>query len=575
MLRQIHLPGEKMFVDWAGQKVEIHNAQDGSVSSAHLFVAVLGASNKTFAEAFENEKLAAWIEAHCHAYNFFQGVARITVPDNLKTGVIRPCRYEPLLHRSYQEMAEHYGTVIIPGRIKKPRDKAKVEGAVLIAERQILAALRDQRFFHVGQLNAAIVPLLTRLNAQPFQKLEGSRNSWFEAVEKDRLLPLPATAFELADWSTAKVNIDYHVAVENHFYSAPYQLVHQQLDVRLTDKTVELFQHGKRVAAHRRSYQSGRFTTLEEHRPKSHQRYLAMDSQPHPGVGQNHRAGVRQGRGENHGRPASSRTRLSLRLGHHPPGQGRGPRPLGSRLPARPALWHLFLYQRQLHSPKQPGKPTLGTRAALAQSGPRKSSAAVLTTTKTLPIHIMLITQTLEKLQALRLDGMAQALEEQRRQNDIVPLSFEDRLALLVERQWLWRENRALVTRLKNAQLKINASLEDLDYRPSRGLKRAQIEQLRACPWIKEHRNCLITGPTGCGKTFLACALGAQACREGHRTLYFYAPKFFRALETARADGSLLPLLKKLARSPLVIIDDLGIASVPEKVISRVPGDAR
>lgn len=123
VLRQVHLPGEKMFVDWAGQKVEIHNAQDGSVSEGHLFVAVLGASNKTYAEAFENEQLAAWIEAHCHAYSFFQGVARITVPDNLKTGVIRPCRYEPLLHRSYQEMAEHYGTVIIPGRIKKPRDK--------------------------------------------------------------------------------------------------------------------------------------------------------------------------------------------------------------------------------------------------------------------------------------------------------------------------------------------------------------------------------------------------------------------------------------------------------------------
>ncbi len=274
VLRQIHLPGEKMFVDWAGQTVEIHNAQDGSVSAGHLFVAVLGASNKTYAEAFENEQLAAWITAHCHAWDFFQGVARVTVPDNLKTGVIRPCRYEPLLHRSYQEMAEHYGTVIIPGRIKKPRDKAKVEGAVLIAERQILAALRDQRFFHVGQLNAAIRPLLAQLNEQPFQKLEGSRNSWFETLEKSRLLPLPATAFELADWSTAKVNIDYHVAVDKHFYSAPYQLIHQQLDVRLTDKTVELFQRGKRVAAHRRSHQPGRFTTVEEHRPKSHQRYL-------------------------------------------------------------------------------------------------------------------------------------------------------------------------------------------------------------------------------------------------------------------------------------------------------------
>jgi transposase len=274
VLRQVHLPGEKMFVDWAGQTVAIHQAQDGSVSWGHLFVAVLGASNKTYVEAFANEQLPAWIAAHCHAYAFFQGVARVTVPDNLKTGVIRPCRYEPLLHRSYQEMAEHYGTVVIPGRIKKPRDKAKVEGAVLIAERQILAALRDRRFFSVGELNAAIGPLLAKLNEQPFQKLEGSRNRWFETLEKDRLLPLPATAFELADWSKAKVNIDYHVAVDKHFYSAPHHLIHQQLDVRLTDKTVELFQHGKRVAAHLRSQRPGRFTTLAEHRPKSHQRYL-------------------------------------------------------------------------------------------------------------------------------------------------------------------------------------------------------------------------------------------------------------------------------------------------------------
>lgn len=178
----------------------------------------------------------------------------------------------------------------------------------------------------------------------------------------------------------------------------------------------------------------------------------------------------------------------------------------------------------------------------------------------------MLHTQTLDKLQALHLEGMAQALAEQRQQNDIVPLSFEDRLALLVERQWLWQENRGLALRLKNAQLKISASLEDLDYRSSRGLKRAQIDQLRASSWVKDHRNCLITGPTGSGKTYLACAVGAQACREGYRTLYFYAPKFFRALESARADGSLLPLLKKLARAPLVIVDDLGLVSVPGKL---------
>jgi DNA replication protein DnaC len=178
----------------------------------------------------------------------------------------------------------------------------------------------------------------------------------------------------------------------------------------------------------------------------------------------------------------------------------------------------------------------------------------------------MLYSQTVNKLEALRLEGMIQALEEQRRQPDIVQLDFEDRLALLVERQCLWVENRGLATRLKNAQFKITASLEDLDYRSSRGLKRAQIEQLRASPWVKEHRNCLVTGPTGSGKTYLACALGAQACRESYSTLYFYAPKFFRALESARADGSLFPWLKKLARAPLLIIDDLGLASVTGKL---------
>lgn len=273
VLRQVHVPGEKMFVDWAGQTVPIHNP-DGTVSEAQIFVAVLGASNKTFAEAFANQQLPSWIAAHCHAYAFFQGVARVTVPDNPKTGVIKACRYEPMLHRTYQEMAAHYGTVVIPARPKRPRDKSKVEAGVQIAERHILAALRDQRFFSIGELNQAMEPLLAKLNDKPFQKLEGSRDSWFEHHEKPKLLPLPATPFELATWSTAKVNIDYHVVVDNHYYSVPYTLVHQQLDVRLTDKTVELFKAGKRVAAHVRSHQAGRSTTVEEHRPKSHQKYL-------------------------------------------------------------------------------------------------------------------------------------------------------------------------------------------------------------------------------------------------------------------------------------------------------------
>lgn len=177
----------------------------------------------------------------------------------------------------------------------------------------------------------------------------------------------------------------------------------------------------------------------------------------------------------------------------------------------------------------------------------------------------MLLNQTLDKLYALRLSGMAQALEEQRRQKDISQLDFEDRLALLIERQWLWKENRGMVARLKAAQLKLPATLEDIDYRHPRGLKRAQIEQLRANGWVKEHRHCLITGPTGTGKTYLACALGHQACREGHGTLYYYAPKFFRAIQTAQADGSLPTLLKKLQRAALLLIDDFGAGNNADK----------
>jgi DNA replication protein DnaC len=177
----------------------------------------------------------------------------------------------------------------------------------------------------------------------------------------------------------------------------------------------------------------------------------------------------------------------------------------------------------------------------------------------------MLNHQTMEKLAALRLEGMTQALEEQRRQPDISQLDFEERFGLLVERQWLWRENRALAARLQHAQLKVAACLEDIDYRHPRGLKRAQIEQLRAAQWVAQHRHCLITGPTGSGKTYLACALAHQACREGHGVGYYYAPKLFRELQNAHADGSLLKLLKKLARAALLVIDDFGVAAVTGK----------
>lgn len=273
-LRQTHVPGEKMFVDWAGQTVPIRNGADGTSAPASVFVAALGASGRIFARAFPDQKLGSWIGAHIQAYEFYGGVAALTVPDNTRTAVVEPCRYEPLLHRTYEEMAEHYGTVILPARIKKPRDKAKAESAVQIAQRQILAALRDMDFFSLAELNQAIEPRLREINAQPFQKLDGSRDQWFESLDRPKLSPLPCARFVVASWLEVGVNIDYHAVVDHHYYSVPYALIHQRLQVRLTDLTVEFFHKTKRVAAHPRSFQRGLFTTLDEHRPKAHQRYL-------------------------------------------------------------------------------------------------------------------------------------------------------------------------------------------------------------------------------------------------------------------------------------------------------------
>ena len=267
-LRQEHIAGERMFVDWAGQTIPVGG------DKAYLFVAVLGASNYTYAEAFDNTRMPAWIEAHIHAYEYFGGVPLITVPDNARTAVSRACRYDPDTNPTYRDMAEHYRTVIIPTRPYKPKDKPKAENAVLNAERRILAVLRDQSFFNVGELNRSIRPLLEALNERPFQKLAGSRRSLFEALDKPALQPLPATRYELCEWHKGGVNIDYHVQVDWHWYSVPHQLVGQPVEVRLTARMVEILHSGKRVAMHARSYEKGRATTLDEHRPKSHQRHL-------------------------------------------------------------------------------------------------------------------------------------------------------------------------------------------------------------------------------------------------------------------------------------------------------------
>jgi transposase len=273
-MRQVHHAGDKCFVDYAGQKPRIIDPATGEVLEVELFGAVLGASNYTYAEATRTQQVPDWIASHQRAFTFFGGVTAALVCDQLKSGVVVPCRYEPGLQRTYAEFAQHYGTAVLPARPAKPRDKAKIEAAVLIAERWILARLRHETFFTLPALNARITELVADLNARPMRLYRASRRELFERLDQPALRPLPAEPFVYGEWKVARVNLDYHVELHGHYYSVPYALVHEAVDVRSTAATVEIFHRGLRVSAHRRDDTRGRHTTVPAHMPKAHQRHL-------------------------------------------------------------------------------------------------------------------------------------------------------------------------------------------------------------------------------------------------------------------------------------------------------------
>ncbi len=273
VMRQDHRAGEKLFVDYAGHTVPIINQHTGEFREAQIFIAVLGASNYTYAEATWTQALPDWIGSHQRTFTFMGGVSEIVVPDNLKSGVNKSHLYEPDINPTYQDLAGHYGVAVIPARVRAPKDKAKVEIGVYVVERWILAALRNRTFFSLAELNRAIRELLERLNSRPFRKLPGCRREMFTSLDQPALQPLPATAYTYAEWKKVRVHIDYHVEVDRHYYSVPYQLVKQQLDARITDHIVECFYKNKRVASHVRSFHKGGHTTVREHMPASHQQY--------------------------------------------------------------------------------------------------------------------------------------------------------------------------------------------------------------------------------------------------------------------------------------------------------------
>lgn len=273
VMRQHHRPGEKTFVDFC-DGIALTDPVTGEQMPTQLFVGALGASSYTFACATLSQSLPAWLDCHVRMYTFYQGISALTIPDNLRSGVNKPDRYEAELNPSYRELAEHYGTCVIPARVKKPRDKAKVEAAVLVAQRWILAVLRHRTFYSLAELNAAIDVLLVRLNDRVMRHVKESRRSLYERLDRPALKPLPATPYEYADWKQVKVNIDYHVSFDDHFYSVPYTLIGETLWCRASHRTVELLHKRKRVASHPRSFVKYAYSTAPSHRPASHRAHL-------------------------------------------------------------------------------------------------------------------------------------------------------------------------------------------------------------------------------------------------------------------------------------------------------------
>ncbi len=271
-MRQEHKGGEKLFVDYC-DGITITDKESGEKQKTELFAAVWGASNYTYAEASLSQDLYCWTGSHVNAVEYFKCVPHIVVPDNLKSGISKPCRYEPLINESYKDLGRHYNFAVIPARVRKPRDKAKVEAGVLIAQRWILAALRHRQFFSLVELNVAIAELLEKLNGRLMRKLKVSRRELFEQIDHPNAKALPERAWEYCEWKKARVNLDYHVQAQDHYYSVPCRLVHSTVDLRITAAAVEVFWKGERIASHLRSLNKFKHTTVKEHMPKAHQEH--------------------------------------------------------------------------------------------------------------------------------------------------------------------------------------------------------------------------------------------------------------------------------------------------------------
>lgn len=386
-LRQVHVAGEKLFVDYSGHTTEAVGGLTGEVLSAQIFVAVLGASNYTYAEASLSQSLPDWIASHVRTFAYFGGVARQTVSDNLKAGITRACFHEPMVNRTYADLGRHYRTAIVPARPYRPRDKAKVEVGVQIVGRWILARLRNRRFFSLAALNEAIHALLVELNDRPLRSWGRSRRDLFEELDHPALTPLPDEPYQYAEWKRCRVNLDYHIEIAKHYYSVPHNLVRQEVETRVTQKTVEIFLRGKRVASHLRSTLPHRPTTIAEHMPSSHRRYRDWTHE---------------------------RIRSEARTNRSPPSSRKAPTG-----PLRPPTRRPF-------------------------SSTPTSAAAVTTIDQEIS---MLVHPTDDRLRALGLAAMADGLTELQNNPEAAGMPNADWLGLLVDREVTARDNRRIASK--------------------------------------------------------------------------------------------------------------------------------
>ena len=559
-MRIDHRPAETIQVDWVGDTAEVVDPDTGELLRVYVFAGCLPYSNYLFAEGFYRTDEQAWIDAHAHMFSFFGGATPVLVPDNCKTAVSKNTKEALIVNEQYRRMSEHYGCAVVPARVRRPRDKASVEMGVGLIERQAMLALRGRRFMSLGEFNSALADQVAAINSRPFQKREGSRESVFLAQEKPLLIPLPATPYEMTARKEVTVNFNYHVCFDGCWYSVPFEFVKRTVAVVATamDRVGDGGRHADRHARARSP--QGRVP----HQPRPHagcpQGLRRMERRAVQVVGREHRGGHRAG---DRGHPVVAQDRAAvvpLVPRRARPGEDLWRGAFGGSVPKGPSQDA----EAQLQDYKGRNSGTCPGSRAHRRGGRRLSEGPGL-----LPKDrerrrrqrrerrtMMASQSTMDKLHDMRLSVMARAYRDQEELPAASGLSFDERLAMIVDAEWDSRRTNKRLRHLRQAGFpEQDANIADVRYDDDRKLDRAQMAELSNCSWIASRRNIIVTGASGAGKTWISNALGVAACNAFYTVRYTRLPELLDEL-TVFKDEEWLKQRKKYIKCDLLIIDD-------------------